>query len=217
MGLLNRWLGTKPAFEDRVWMTEARKFDDLLAQVGHDASDGSLAVLVVYHFPETGERLRSRLHEADLHYKFLERPGSDTIENLTGIGVLYSDEIPEEIKRGLGSRSMYARQTPCHVHLAEHFPISYRDDQVLGLRSILAPDSEYFCYVGLDEAWLEKVMSPSTRALLDQLGMSDSEPLSHTMLRSALRNAQKSFDKKRRNIEHYARSCREWVQLNMTE
>lgn len=186
-------------------MTEELKLDDVERRAGGDC-------LVVYHFAETGERLQSRLE-----CNRLRRPGTDALERLQGVHLMDSDELPDEIKRGWGRRSRHAGDTACHVHLAEHYPIPSRDEHVLNLHSYLAPGSEFFCYVGLDEAWLEKMLGSSTRALLDQLGMSDTEPLEHSMIGGALRRAQEQLDGKRRNVESYARSSAEWMQLNVSE
>jgi preprotein translocase subunit SecA len=61
------------------------------------------------------------------------------------------------------------------------------------------------------------MLGSSTRQLLDQLGMSDSEPLTHSMIGGALRRAQEQIEKKKAKIETYARSSAEWMQLNMSE
>jgi len=211
VGFLSRWFSSKPTLEDRVWKTEALKLEDIVQRAGPGTC------LIVYHFAETGERLRSLLDARGLDYEYLERPSTNELERHSGVGLLDSGHIPEEIRRGQAKRSMPGDETPCDVHLAEHYPIPGRDDHVLNLHAILPPGSEFHGYVGLDEAWIEKMLGSSTRALLDQLGMKDSEPLSHSMIGGAIRSAQKQLDKKRRNIESYARSSAEWMQLNVSE
>lgn len=211
MGFLNRLFGNEPAFEDRVWMTEELKFDDVVQR----ARDGNS--LIVYHFAETGQRMRSRLDEKDVDYQRLRRPSSEAIERLQGTHVLDADELPDEVKRGQARRTGRGGNAPCKVHLVEHYPTPLRDDQVLNLHSILAPESSFVCYVGLDEAWIQRMLGSSTRELLERLGMSDDEPLMHSMIGGALRRTQEQIDKKRRNLENYARSSAEWMQLNMSE
>jgi len=211
VGFLSGLFASKPKFEDRVWMTKNLKLEDMVRRTSGGVN------LIVYHFTETGERLVARFDESRRDYQHLRRPGTDALERLEGVRVLDSDELPDEIKRGQGRRSRNSGDTPCHVHLAEHYPIPSRDDHVLNLHTILAPGSEFSCYVGLDEAWLEKVLGDSTRSLLDQLGMNESEPLNHSMIGAALRRAQEQLDKKRRNLESYARSSSEWMQLNISE
>lgn len=211
MGVLGRLFGTKPNFIDRVWRTEARKLRDLVER----AREGTC--LVVYHFADTGERLRALLDDAGIDYETLTRPGADRLARLSGVHLLASEEIPDEVKRGLGQRPGHAVETASHVHLAEHYPIPSRDDEVLNLHTILARGSRFFCYVGLDEPWLEKVIGDSTRTLLDRLGMSDDEPIEHSMVGSALRRAQEQIDKKRRNLEIPARSSGAWMEKNLSE
>ena len=41
--------------------------------------------------------------------------------------------------------------------------------------------------------------------------------MTHAMIGGALWRAQEQIDKKRRNLENYARSSAEWMQLNMGE
>ena len=223
MGFLESLFGKKPSFEDRVWRTSALKLEDLIGRATDDAVNDDVACLVVYHFSDTGDLLQSRFDEAGVVYERLKRPGTELLENLpvrlgaTALGLLHSDEIPDEIQRGQGSRSFGASETPTQVHLAEHFPIPSRDDHVLHLHALLAPGSKFFCYVGLDEPWLAKMLGGSTRELLDRLGMDDSEPLNHAMIGSALRRAQQQLDENRRHLEDYARSCEEWMQSNVSE
>lgn len=216
MGFLKRLFTSKPTFEDRVWQTRELALEDLVRQVAADQRDGAVDCLVVYHFPDTEERLGSKLGPNN---QVLSRPGSDVLANLrsragSAVAVLASDEIPEEVKRGRDSRRRTSGERPCHVHLAEHFPMPYRDDHVLNLGSILPSSSKFFCYVGLDESWLAANLGAEVRPLLDQLGMSDDEPLVHSMIGSALRSAQEQLANKQRGIEHQAASGDEWMALN---
>ncbi len=222
MGFLNRLFGGKPTFEDRVWFTRELKFADLRRKVALDRSDDVIDCLMVYHFPDTGDRLRSELDELDLDYQQLSRPGSEMLENFptrigSTIALLDSNEIPEEVKRGRekGGRSTPTAQRVCHVHLAEHFPIPYRDDHVLNLSAFLPSKSQFFCYVGLDEPWFDSSFGGTTRSLLEQLGMPDDEPLVHSMIASALRRSQEQLAEKQRGIEYQARSSEVWMERNV--
>ena len=87
---------------------------------------------------------------------------------------------------------------------------------MLNLHAILPPASKFFCYVGLDEPWLNKVLGSSTRDLLAQLGMSEGEPLVHSMIGSSLRRAQEKLAEKQRGVEHQARSSEAWMKLNVS-
>jgi len=224
MGFLNRLFGNKPTFEDRVWLTRELKLEDLALQAASDRSDDLVDCLVVCHFPETGDRLQVRLGELDADCQLLRRPGTEILENLrtrvgSTIALLASDEIPEEVKRGREQtwRSSTPTERACHVHLAEHFPIPYRDDHVLNLHRILPPKSKFSCYVGLDETWLAFVLGDSTRALLEQLGLSDDDPLIHSMIGNALRRSQEQLAEKQRGVEQHALSSEEWMELNIAE
>lgn len=219
MGLLSRLFGTKPTFEDRVWRTQALKIDDLARQVASELSDDVVDSLVVYHFDETGDRLQSRLDEVG--YERLNRPGTDALADLhsrvgSKIALLPSRDIPEEVKRGRDSKRYpsVGSKRVCHVHLAEHYPLPYRDDQVRNLHAILPPGSKFFCYVGLDESWFD-FGRDKTLPLLEQMGMSDDEPLIHSMIGSAFRRVQEQLAGKHRGAEQPARSSKEWMELNI--
>ncbi|HSF16229.1 MAG TPA: hypothetical protein VLK65_11820 [Vicinamibacteria bacterium] len=222
MGLLKRLFDKKPAFTERVWLTEERKLEDLEEQLATDSNRGGATSLVIYHFHSTGERARQRFARRGLEYQELGRPGTDQLEQLPAwkgagtISVLASDEISDEIKRGTHHRRRADGQTPVRVQLVEHFPIPYRDDQVLNLAMYLPRGSTFACYTGLDEPWVTKFLGGSTRELLKQLGATDSEPLSHSMISAALRRAQKQLAKKRRSLEQPARSCEEWMERNVS-
>lgn len=224
MGFLNRLFGKKPEFENRVWRTSALKFDDLGARLAAEREDERIDALVIHHFAGTGENLESRLEALDPSYKRLNRPGTESFENLrdrTGasLTLLASDEIPEEIKRGQASerRSSEPGSRRCHVHLAEHFPMPYRDDHVLNLHALLPSESRFFVYAGLDEAWLGDALGDTTLELLEKLGISDDEPLSHPLIDSALRRTQEQLAQKQRGVEHNARSSEEWMERNITD
>lgn len=200
-------------------MTERRKLDDLVRRAGEDAGNEGVDCLVVYHFRDTGERLRARFHEAGLSCEEIRRPPLHVLADLSGqlgfgtVGLLDSIEAPSEIG---GARSAGARVDgrPCRLHLAEHYPIPSRDDAVLALHRFLPPGSELFGYVGLDEPWLRDVLGESARALLERLGMSEDEPIVHPMVGKALRRAQARLDESRKGAELLARSSQEWMDLN---
>lgn len=195
-----------------MWRTEALKLRDLVEAARGDTS------LILYHFPDTGERLRTLLEEARVDYETLEGPGTDRLARLSGVFVLDSEDIPHEIKRGLGQRPKHAVEEPTRVLLAEHYPIPSRDEHVLNLHRILAPGSKFSCYVGLDEPWLAKVIGDSrVLDLLDRMGFDEGTPIEHAMVGNALRRAQEQIDGKRRNVEQTARSSAEWLRLNMNE
>ena len=77
MGFLGRLFGGKPTFTDRVWKTEALKLRDLTDRVRESGG------LVVYHFAETGDRVRALFTEAGIDYEELKRPGSDRLARLS--------------------------------------------------------------------------------------------------------------------------------------
>ncbi|HXV61236.1 MAG TPA: hypothetical protein VEK15_11120 [Vicinamibacteria bacterium] len=222
MGLLERMFGKKPTFAERVWLTEERKLEDFEKQLETDSREGAVTSLAIYHFPITGERVRQRLDRRGLEYRELRRPGTDQLEQLPTwrgagtIAVLASDEIPEEIKRGIHHRRRVDDQTPVRVQLVEHFPMPQRDDHVLNLAMYLPRGTTFSCYTGLDEPWVTKFLGSSTRELLERLGASDDEPLSHSMISAALRRAQEQLAKKRRSLEQPARSCEEWMERNVS-
>lgn len=217
MGFLGKLFGSKPTFEDRAWLTRELALDDLVRRARADAADESLDCLVVYHFPDTREVLESKLGS---QCELLSRPGTEVFDDLRARAgssslLLASEEIPEDIKRGRGTRGRASAGRACHVHLAEHYPIPYRDDHVLNLHSTLPAESQFVCYVGLDEAWLAAHLGDSVLPLLERLGLSDDEPLVHSMIGSSLRRAQEQLANKQRGIEHSAHSSAEWMSRNI--
>ena len=50
MGFLNRLFASKPAFEDRVWLTRELRLGELTRRASSEPNDGLVDCLVVYHY-----------------------------------------------------------------------------------------------------------------------------------------------------------------------
>lgn len=220
MRLLDRLFGKKaPEFTERIWITTARKFDDLVVQVRQCQSLGGLPVAVT-HFPATQQRLLdafdtsgATVHVVSSAPQFpAELPEASTPRE--AILLLSSETIPRVSLSPSRARPEAARLAPVSVHLAEHYPSPGRDQDVLALQSIWSRPIEFTCYTGLDEPWLALFGIEKTKQLIAKLGVGEETLLSHPVLHSAIQSAQQRIA---RMVSHEQRcdSCEEWVRYNL--
>jgi len=224
MGFLKQLFGGggSASFEDRIWLKADLRREDAVGRIVGDAREGLVGCLAAYHFPATGEELRSRLSSEGLRVEEPGTPDGGRIESLVAglgsgrVGLLHSAGLSQEIKLGQATRSASGGR-PCHVHMVEHYPMLYRDTHVLNLRSVLPVGSAFFGYLALDEPWIEASLGDRGRLqeLLLRLGLDPSQPLENPMVSSALGRAQKRIGQRLRKSEQQAHSLEEWTRLNL--
>jgi preprotein translocase subunit SecA len=76
--------------------------------------------------------------------------------------------------------------------------------------------SEITVVSSLEEPWIAQFGAESIRGLMQKMGMKEDEVLSHSMITSAIQNAQKKLDKSVTS-EMKANSMEEWFRLNHQE
>jgi hypothetical protein len=220
MRLLNRFFGKKtPEFTERIWLTTARKFDDLVVQVRQCQSLGGLPV-AVGHFPATLQRILHAFDKSGLAVRVVssapqfpvELPEASTPQ--AAILVLSSETIPLSPLTTPRARPEVGRLAPVSVHLAEHYPFPGRDQDVLALQSVWSRPIEFTCYTGLDEPWLAPFGIERTKQLIARLGVGEETVLSHPALHGVIQAAQQRIA---RQVRHEQRcdSCEEWVRCNL--
>jgi hypothetical protein len=220
MGFLRRLFGGEPACEDRFWRTTELKLADLTSRIVRDADPGPR--LLVYHFEETGERLQAALEGRQVSFERLRQPATDALAGLgtraarSDVVLLASEELPPEVASGLGE-SRQSSGSPGRVHLAEHFPVSSRDREVLNLTGVLPAGSRFFCYAALDEPWLAPALDSRVLELLGRMGLEEDAPIEHPILAKAARRVQAAIEGKLRGPGLAARSCEEWMRANLAQ
>ena len=65
MGWLGKFFGSTPGFEERVWMTSARKLEDIVSRVHGSVAAGAQPI-VIAHFRATGRLLEEALKKAGI-------------------------------------------------------------------------------------------------------------------------------------------------------
>lgn len=221
MGFLKRLFGGgEPSLEDRIWTRSDLKMEDAVRRIAADARDDGVACLAAYHFPATGEELRSRLAAAGLTVEELREPDTTQLGAFPArlgpgsVGLLHSGGLSQEVELGRATRPAGGGGRPCRLHLVEHYPMLYRDTHVLNLGGVLPEGSAFLGYAALDEPWLDRHLS-SARPLLERLGIDESEPLEHALLSGAVRKAQAQLGRRLRKSEQHADSLDEWVRRNL--
>jgi hypothetical protein len=96
------------------------------------------------------------------------------------------------------------------VIFLEHYPLS---DKETSLLQSWKPTST-FVLSALDEPLFTHFGGERIIQLMQQMGMKEDEPLEHTMITSAIQNAQQKLAKKV-TVEHTAASMEEWFRKNI--
>ena len=210
-----------PVFTERIWFTTERKIADLVNQVRDDQDRGVHSV-VVTHFKTTQMAVLEALKKGggDVHVvtNFAEFPSNaqDMFHQGRSILVLASGALPSSSTLTLGSQNKNVKLVPVSVHLAEHYPRSDRDQQVLALVNIWPMRIEFTCYTGLDEPWLMQCGSSRIVTILHRLALDENVPLQHRWINRFIHNTQKRLAKDI-PAELICDSCEDWVRINQSQ
>ena len=217
MGLFSSLFGRKPAqFTERIWLNTERKLADLIARMQADRAAGVCPV-VIAHFRTTHALLTKVFEQAGI-------PGHVVS------GAPYPVRIPSEWQSRtvllLSPEAPVSRETlatyaqpknmqlpPMAIHLAEHYPLPWRDQQVLDLDQAWPMPLTFTCYTGLNEAWLQPFGVERVTGILKQLKMPDDEVLEHEWLNKSMRSAQEKLAKHVTG-EQRCDDCAQWMRIN---
>lgn len=139
--------------------------------------------------------------------------------NPSCVFVAWFEETYSRLEQTLGSQDqiLLAEKTESYiiqdkmVVFAEHYPLPKPEEklfQVLNLQEVPVMSS-------LDEPLFMLFGGEKTVELLKKLGMKEDEPIGHSMVTKAIRNAQRKLEEKVVS-ERKAKSAQEWFALNVS-
>lgn len=210
--------GRQSTFEERVWLTAARRMDDVVAHVRAQRAQENFPV-VVTHFKATREAVVAALSKAAVKTIVLSPPDifpSDIRAEWRREGlalVMASDLIPFDKSGSRRPRAKDPTQPPVTVHLAEHYPTPSRDDRVLSLDGQWAMPVKFMCYTSLEDPLMLHAGAERVREIVKRLGMDENTPLSHHFLNQSIRMAQRALAKQVKNEQH-CDSQDDWFKRN---
>ena len=219
-----RWLRRlfaepQPEFAVRVWLTSEGKLADLADRVQLDSHSG-VYPLVVFHFPATGDRLIQTLQDRGVTYRLVEAfrdievGDVDRWRRVADVLIFNSALLPWPANEQDAPVGKDDSLPAVSVHMAEPYPLTHRDRAVLALDRVWPMPMRFTCYSAMDDALIERFVSPRLRRLLGWLGVTPDECLEDPRLGKAIRRAQQDVEKKVIN-EYPCDSYEQWFRRNL--
>lgn len=199
--LIQRMLGVSRAssrvevVEDRVWLSTRAKLAGIRRELHDRAIDGTAVVALVAHFPDVLEELRSIASD---------------YEGAATVAALLCRELSPENAGDLPLRE----SDVVDVIVAERHPLRSVDDTVIEFAEVLPCRSRIVFHVALDDPVLRVFGSESIRPMMDGLGATGDEALTHRMITRSIRRAQEDIETRSRG-RFEADSAAEWLERNM--
>lgn len=220
-----------PTVSDKVWISEQAKWKGFIADiqllleqktesytVSNDSSvlDSTIfgqkpKVCIFYYFENTLEELENSLGRYNLPLVTLERSSSSSsIVAIPAIELEHSMRLQNSLKD-------YLNKNHCTLIFAEHYPLLSKEQPVLErIASLSDTDLKVCFYMSLDEPLMKKFGSDRIIELMKKMGMQEDEAIEHSMISSALSNAQKKLDAKVQT-DAKSSSAEEWFKRNVKD
>lgn len=197
----------KAVYTNFIWVEEQAKYAFLLQTLqALEATEES--VILLSFFEETHATLERYLNKVGLNVKNLNDRTASTSSTSLLLGKA-SDFEP--ILEGLVP--LFSGK-PLRFIFAEHYPAFEREDALLQKIFEHFPEAEIGFYIALKEPFFEHFGGERIIKLLQTMGMSEQEMISHSMVDKAIINAQKKIQTKL-SQESPAKSQREWIENNL--
>lgn len=205
--------------DDRIWAAKTLKLSGICDEI-LKATKRNHMVLAVAHFERTLEELREILDARGLKHKvFMESwdiSGFDLDEiKQEGfqIVVLLSDVLSSLGQLDDRSRQVGPEKWRIHIVIVEHHPLPERDERILSFAARLPYAATICFHASLDEPLMKVFGADRLASMLTRLGRSETSPVIHPMITSAIAAAQKKIKKEAIGDER-VESAEDWFYYN---
>lgn len=197
--------------DDKVWYDSKNKLREICNEVQTENGNGN-NVLVLSHFPLTLFALRRLLGEREIKQVEFSLYDSSRLCSSTP-GTIWLG-----LARAFQSPAAMPKQTPeaspLRILVAEHHPRQSRDQELIDAAGKLPCDSQLCFHFSLDDPLLEHFGGESIRKLFQQLGIEETECITHPLVTSAIRNAQEKIEKQvPKDVQ--TESIEDWFKYNL--
>lgn len=211
--------------DDKVWFDATHKVREICQEI-QTSSDCGRQVLVLAHFASTLSAVETLLRKTSIQYQRFSSfdfsqlcqgspataGGSDT-KNSPGriwLGLARSFSAPTSV--ALQSTI----ELPVWIIVAEHHPRQSFDQGIIEAAETLGCGSDLCFHISLDDPLLKYFGGASLRLLLEKLGLQEDACISHPLVTSAIKRAQKKIEKTgQRDIE--TESIADWFRYNLPD
>ena len=196
--------------EDRVWFNAHVKLQQIRSAIV-SAQTVNRNVLVLSHFEETVSRVASLLSEAGIAYErfssFYSEHVCSTTKPTIWLGLVRAFEPP-------GSLTLASGPTTLELVVTEHHPLQSKDQELINAAGKLQCEVELSFHFSLDDPLLQHFGGGSLQELMQRLGLSEWECISHHLVTTAIRGAQEKIEKTvPRDVP--AHSVEDWFKYNL--
>ncbi len=199
------WFKSKrPAFpsSSRVYGPRSAK----LEAIRRACTGSALPTLVVCPFEDTlGDLLPSLPAAARIE----NREALSSFTSGARLGLVKGEVLVSEV-----TMSTVRIKHPLTILVAERHPLRRLDDVVLTWAAECPPETTVTYFCSLEDGIFSRFEGPRMLEFMRRLGMRDDEPIENPWVEKAFAKAQRKLEKRARSAAA-ARSCTEWLALNV--
>lgn len=201
-------------YDDKVWLNEDCKLRGICGEVEAARTTGQTALIIAY-FEDTLAQLENSLQARAITYQHYSMFYLSTLCEVQP-GTLIT-ALAQDLRSSTGLTARSAQPAPpLLVIIAEHYPLLTREQDLLQVVAALPCAGQICFHSALTDPLLRRFGSASVQTLFKQLGVDEQTPLSHSLISSALRQAQAKIGKKV-DVEFGTRSAVDWFKVNLPD
>jgi hypothetical protein len=186
----------KPVFIDKVYRTDQLKNDNFIKQLRKSFSDGNIPV-IVYHFPGNHKSSLNLLNQNQISYQ--EHQDFNWLSDFNRrdwdnkpVAFIVSASILSSLANLTFSRLENSNIVNISdVYLLEHHPLLSKDELIFNFQDVPSFKFNYLAFMSFEDPLLKVFGGDNLTSLLDRLGMSEDECLSHPWISKSIVRAQK--------------------------
>jgi hypothetical protein len=180
--------------DDHVWMSHRAKLRGIRKELAKQTASGTTLIALVAHFPDLLTELEGIANGYD-------GPAS--------VRALLAGQLSPDAARRLPLRE----SDVVEVIVAERHPLASSDEKLREFAEALPCRSRVVYHVSLDDAVLRASGSDKLRGVLDRLGATEDEAITHGMVTQSIRRFQQRTEARAKDRSD-AGSAAEWLERN---
>ena len=180
---------------DSVWLSAQAKLNGVRNELAKRSAEGSAMIALVAHFADVLQELEQI---AAAH------TGSGSVRAV----------LAQQLSADGATRFPLGESETIDLVIAERHPLASVDAELMRFAEALPCRCRMVHHLSLDDALLRFFGSDSIRTLLAQMGATEDEPITHTLITRSIQQAQQKIEAAA--IGHIdANSAEEWLEVNV--
>ena len=181
---------------DSIWLTTDAKFAGIAKSINERAEEGTVAVLLVAHFPDVLARLNTLATES----------------SAVPVKALLARDLSPELAESL----TLEESSTIDIIVAERHPLPSGDDRLQQFAEAFDCHCRFSHHLSLDDAVIRVFAGSWVQDVLGKLGMSEDEAIDSKLISHRIRRAQRKIQSKAYDSLD-ADSAMEWLEKNCPE